>query len=39
VHEAFLNAAGLGILVCDGLLPYPGLEHIVETYACCSSIE
>ena len=32
VHEAFLNAGGLGILVGDGRLPHPGLEHIIETY-------
>ena len=29
-HEAFLNAGGLGILAGDGMLPHPGLEHIVE---------
>jgi high affinity Mn2+ porin len=32
VHEAFLNAGGLGILVGDGQLPHPGPEQIVETY-------
>ena len=32
VHQAFLNAGGLGILVGDGQLPNPGLEQIVETY-------
>ena len=32
VHEAFLNAGGLGILVGDGQLPNPGLEQIIETY-------
>jgi high affinity Mn2+ porin len=32
VHQAFLNDGGLGILVGDGMLPHPGLEHIVETY-------
>jgi high affinity Mn2+ porin len=32
VHEAFLNAGGLGILVGDGQLPHPGLEQIIETY-------
>ena len=32
VHEAFLNAGGLGILVGDGQLPNPGLEQIVEMY-------
>ncbi len=31
-HEAFLNDGGLGILVGDGMLPHPGLEHIIETY-------
>jgi len=30
VHQAFLNAGGLGILAGDGMLPHPGLEHIVE---------
>lgn len=32
VHEAFLNAGGLGILVGDGMLPNPGPEQIFETY-------
>ncbi|MFY9893208.1 MAG: carbohydrate porin [Xanthobacteraceae bacterium] len=32
VHEAFLNAGGLGILAGDGQLPNPGLEQIIETY-------
>jgi high affinity Mn2+ porin len=32
VHQAFLNAGGLGILVGDGQLPHPGLEQIIETY-------
>jgi high affinity Mn2+ porin len=32
VHEAFLNAGGLGILVGDGQLPNPGLEQIFETF-------
>jgi high affinity Mn2+ porin len=32
VHEAFLNAGGLGILVGDGQLPHPGTEQIIETY-------
>jgi high affinity Mn2+ porin len=32
MHEAFLNAGGLGILIADGQLPHPGLEQIVETY-------
>jgi high affinity Mn2+ porin len=32
VHQQFLNAGGLGILVGDGRLPHPGLEQIVEAY-------
>jgi len=32
VHQAFLNAGGLGILVGDGQLPHPGNEGILETY-------
>jgi high affinity Mn2+ porin len=32
VHQAFLNAGGLGILVGDGQLPHPGNEEIFETY-------
>jgi high affinity Mn2+ porin len=32
VHQAFLNAGGLGILVGDGQLPNPGTERILETY-------
>jgi high affinity Mn2+ porin len=32
VHQAFLNAGGLGILVGDGQLPHPGSEGILETY-------
>jgi high affinity Mn2+ porin len=32
VHQAFLNAGGLGILVGDGQLPHPGNESILETY-------
>jgi len=32
VHQAFLNAGGLGILVGDGRLPNPGSERIVEMY-------
>jgi high affinity Mn2+ porin len=32
VHQAFLNAGGLGILVGDGQLPNPGREKILETY-------
>jgi Carbohydrate-selective porin, OprB family len=30
VHEAYLNAGGLGILVGDGQLPHPGSEQIIE---------
>jgi high affinity Mn2+ porin len=30
VHQAFLNAGALGILVGDGMLPHLGLEQIVE---------
>jgi high affinity Mn2+ porin len=32
VHQAFLDAGGLGILVGDGKLPSPGAEVILETY-------
>ncbi|MBV8927031.1 MAG: carbohydrate porin [Bradyrhizobium sp.] len=32
VHQAFLDAGGLGILVGDGQLPHPGNEGIFETY-------
>jgi high affinity Mn2+ porin len=32
VHEAFLNAGGLRILVGDGQLPHPGLEQIIEAH-------
>jgi high affinity Mn2+ porin len=32
VHQAFLNAGGLGILIGDGQLPHPGLEQIIEAY-------
>jgi high affinity Mn2+ porin len=32
IHQAFLNAGGLGILVGDGMLPHPGNERILETY-------
>ena len=32
VHQAFLNAGGLGILVGDGQLPHSGLEQIIEAY-------
>ena len=32
IHEQFLNAGGLGILVGDGMLPHPGPEQIIEAY-------
>ena len=32
MHQAFLNAGGLGILVGDGQLPHSGLEQIIEAY-------
>jgi high affinity Mn2+ porin len=32
VHQAFLDAGGLGILIGDGQLPNPGSEKIFETY-------
>jgi len=32
VFAAFLNDGGLGVLVGDGQLPHPGLEHIIEAY-------
>jgi high affinity Mn2+ porin len=32
IHEAYLNAGGLGILVGDGQLPHPGPESILEAY-------
>jgi high affinity Mn2+ porin len=32
IHQAFLNAGGLGILVGDGMLPNPRLEQIIEAY-------
>lgn len=32
IHQAYLNAGGLGILVGDGMLPHPGPEQIVEAY-------
>ena len=32
MHQAFLNAGGLGILVGDGKLPHPGPEKIMEMY-------
>jgi len=33
-HEAFFNAGGLGLVIGDGRLPHPGLEHVLETYYC-----
>jgi high affinity Mn2+ porin len=32
VHEAYLNAGGLGIVVGDGQLPNPGLEKMLEAF-------
>ena len=32
VHQAWLNAGGLGVLVGDGQLPNPAAEGIVEAY-------
>jgi high affinity Mn2+ porin len=32
IHEAYLAAGGLGILVGDGRLPHPGAEGILEAY-------
>ena len=32
IHQAFLNAGGLGILVGDGQLPHPGNQGIFEAY-------
>lgn len=32
IHQQYLNAGGLGILVGDGKLPHPGDEEILETY-------
>jgi high affinity Mn2+ porin len=32
LHQQFLNAGGLGILIGDGQLPRPGLEEIIEAY-------
>jgi high affinity Mn2+ porin len=31
-RERYLNAGGLGILIGDGKLPFPGPEKILETY-------
>ena len=32
VHQAYLNAGGLGILIGDGMLPHPAPEQIIEAY-------
>ena len=32
VHQEFLSAGGLGILIGDDQLPNPGLERIIEAY-------
>ena len=32
VHQAYLNAGGLGILVGDGMSPSAGRQKILETY-------
>jgi high affinity Mn2+ porin len=32
VHQQFLHAGGLGILVGDGKLPHPGGEYLAEAY-------
>jgi high affinity Mn2+ porin len=32
VHERFLDAGGLGILIGDGRLPHPGPEQLIEAY-------
>jgi high affinity Mn2+ porin len=32
IHQEFLNAGGLGILIGDGQLPNPGREKILEAY-------
>jgi high affinity Mn2+ porin len=32
VHQRFLDAGGLGILIGDGRLPHPGPEQIIEAY-------
>ena len=38
VHQAYLNAGGLGILVGDGQLPNPGSEKIIETLLLLSGV-
>jgi high affinity Mn2+ porin len=32
VHQTYLSAGGLGVLVGDGQLPNPGLEDLIEAY-------
>jgi len=32
VHQQFLDAGGLGILIGEGMLPHPGAEQILEAY-------
>jgi high affinity Mn2+ porin len=32
IHQAYLDAGGIGILVGDGQLPHPGAEQILEAY-------
>ncbi len=32
VHQRYLNAGGIGVLVGDGQLPHPGSEAIAEVY-------
>src|SRR5258708_35473107 len=32
VHQAYLNAGGVGILVGDRQFPHPGLAHVLEAY-------
>jgi high affinity Mn2+ porin len=32
LHQAYLDAGGLGILVGDGMLPSAGRQKILETY-------
>ena len=32
IHQRYLDAGGLGILVGDGKLPHPGSEQIIEAY-------
>jgi high affinity Mn2+ porin len=39
IHEAYLAAGGLGILVGDGRLPHPGAEAIVEAYYSLATVK